>query len=132
MGIDTNKVFVSIQFPMKFKRRLNHDSYFDLSAQLFPDREKPLGALPHAHGKCKASRFLTRSDSLAALAPLAAASGEPLAICYPHASPALQERRRCAQSKTQSLNLSSVFERLLVALHQVIVTIASMVYLAIA
>jgi len=54
--------------------------------------------LPLAHCKCKAPRFLTRSDSFALLSHLAAASGEPLAICYPHASPAVQERRRVLRS----------------------------------
>ena len=64
----------------------------------FPPDPTPLGALPHAHCKCKASRFLTRSDSPASLLHLAAASGEPPAICYPHASPAVQERRRALRS----------------------------------
>ena len=76
-----------------------------------------------AHCKCEALRFLTRPDSLAVLAHLAAASVEPPTICYPHASPVGQEPRR--KQRPFLPHLSSLLVLLIVIRIKTTLTISS-------
>ena len=75
------------------------------------------------HCKCEALRFLTRPDSLAVLAHLAAASGDPPAIYYPNTSPVGQERRRAQRPFLP--HLSSLLVLLIVIRIKTTLTISS-------